>query len=110
MTNSEKRKKIETLIYGFSNRFDITGSNTKKFKDFFSKMNDDQFTRWANKFFKNDEENFYFEVLPYKNEPKLQDLINCADYLKVPLDEYIYYRNDGHKDNPIRSAYKVPVG
>jgi hypothetical protein len=93
-----------------SKRFDKTGANTKKFKEFFGKMSDSDFTKWANKFFKDDDENFYFEILPYKNEPLLEDLKECGDYLNCPLDEYVYMKHDGNKDHPIRSAHKVPVG
>jgi hypothetical protein len=110
MTVKEKRKKIETLIYGTASRFDKSGRNTKKFKEFFGKMSDEQFTKWANKFFKDDEENFYFEVLPYKNEPILKDIQEAANYLGIELEEYIYYRSGDDKDNPVRSAYKVPTG
>jgi len=110
LTIQEKRKKIETMIINTMNLMDKTGSNGNKYKVFFKSMNDDQFSKWAKNFLKDDEENFYMEILPYKNEPKLKDLIEAGEYLDVPLDEYIYYRDNGNMDNPIRSKYKVPVG
>jgi len=110
MTISEKRKKIETMILTTMNKMDKTGSNGNKYKAFFKSMSDEQFTKWAKKFLNDEDENFYMEILPYKNEPKLQDLIEAGEYLDVPLDEYIYYRDNGNKDNPVRSKYKVPVG
>jgi hypothetical protein len=61
-------------------------------------------------FLKNDEENFYLEILPNKNEPTLEQIKKALDILKVPADEYVYMRHDGKKDNPVRTAYKVPVG
>lgn len=110
MTIKEKRKKIEDMVYGATSRMDKTGLNTDKYKKFFANMNDEQFSKWADKFLEDPERNFYMEFLPFKNEPKLQDLADAGKFLNCPLDEYIYYRQDGNKDNPIRSPYKVPVG
>jgi hypothetical protein len=110
MTVQEKRKKIETMVLGTMSRIDKTGSNTDRYRKFFNDMSDEAFSKWANMFLKNDDMNFYMEFLPYKNEPVLKDLQDAGDYLKLPLDEYIYYRSEGNKDNPVRSAYKCPVG
>lgn len=110
MTISEKRKKIETMIITTMNKMDKSGLNGDKYKAFFKSMSDEQFAKWSKSFLSDPEENFYMEILPYKNEPKLKDLIEAGDYLNVPLDEYIYYRDNGNIDNPIRSKYKVPVG
>jgi len=110
MTVKEKRAKIEEMVLGTMSRMDKTGINTDKYKKFFKSMNDEEFSKWVNKFLKNDNMNYYMEFLPHKNEPKLQDLYDAGKYINVPLDEYIYYRQDGNKDNPIRSPYKVPVG
>lgn len=107
---TEKRKKIETKIYTTMSKMDKTGLNTEKYKRMFKEMSDEQFEKWIKAFLKDDEQNFYLEILPHKNEPKLTDLIEAANYLKIPLDEYIYYRHNGNKEDPIRSAHKVPVG
>jgi len=110
MNLKEKRKKIEEMILTTMNKMDKTCTNGNKYKAFFKSMSDDQFSKWAKSFLNDPEENFYMEILPYKNEPKLKDLIEAGKYLNVPLDEYIYYRDNGNKDNPLRSKYKVPVG
>jgi hypothetical protein len=73
-------------------------------------MSDEAFDKFMKKFLKDDEENFYMEILPYKNEPVLEDIVEAAKYLEVPLDEYVYYRHDGNALDPLRSKYKVPVG
>jgi hypothetical protein len=109
-TVKEKRKRIEEVVLTTMSLMDKTKLNTEKYEKFFKSMNDDQFSKWINKFLKDPELNFYMEFLPYKNEPVLQDLIDAGKYLKCPLDEYIYLKHDGNKDNPVRSAYKVPVG
>ena len=108
--SNSKRKQIEALIYDFFSTIDITGANTKKYKEMFSKMSDEQFNKYMKKFLYDDSMNFYLEVLPNKNEPTLKLIKKCADKLGIPLDEYVYYRHDGDKDKPIRTSYKVPVG
>lgn len=107
---NQKRKMIEDKIYLFFNTIDITGKNTAKYKEFFSKMSDEQFNKYMKKFLNDDNLNFYLEVLPNKNEPTLKLIKKCADLIKVPLDEYVYYRHDGDKDKPLRTAYRVPTG
>ena len=73
-------------------------------------MNDEQFKKWLINFLNDEKQDFYLEVLPNINEPNLKDIKRVADYLNIELDEYIYYRHDGDKDEPVRSPYKVPVG
>lgn len=107
---SKKRQEIETLIYNFFNIIDVTGMNTKKYKEMFDGMTDEQFNKYMKKFLYDDNQNFYLEILPNKNEPNLKQIKKCADLLKIPLDEYVYYRHDGDKDNPVRTSYRVPVG
>lgn len=105
-----KRKKVEELILKTFSLIDPTGANTKKQKEFFSKMNDKQFDTWFKGFLKDPKANFYMELLPYKNEPTLKEIKDAADFLKVPLEEYVYFRNDGNKENPLRTRDRVPVG
>jgi len=109
-TEITKRKKIENLILKVISALDISGINVKKYKDFFASMNDQQFNKYMKAFLKNEDDNFYLEILPNKNEPSLKQIKYALDILKVPSDEYVYLRHDGHKDTPIRTAYKVPTG
>jgi hypothetical protein len=44
--SSNKRKKMEKLIYDFFDAFDKSGTNTKKYKDLFSPMSDAQFDNY----------------------------------------------------------------
>ena len=73
-------------------------------------MSDKQFEQWIKKLASDPDENFYFQVLAYENEPHLSDIKRAADILKLPLEEYVYMRHDGNKDNPIRTRKRVPVG
>jgi hypothetical protein len=111
MTKAEKRKKIEEMVLTTMSKIDPTMINTDKYRVFFKSMKTiEDFEKWINKFLKDDTLNLYMEFLPYKNEPVLDNLYKAGKYLNVPLDEYIYLKHDGNKNNPIRTPYKVPVG
>lgn len=105
-----KRKEIEKTIYDVFNIMDKSGENTKKYKERFSKMNNQQFDAWIKKFLKDDTANFYLEVVPFEHEPSLKDIEKAAKYLNVPLDEYVYIPFQAVDGEPIRTAEKVPVG
>lgn len=107
--NAIKRKKIEELIYAVFDRLDTTGANTKKYKNLFKSMDDKKFDGWLRMFLSNIKKNFYLEVLPNKNAPKIKNAVDALNYLNVPTEEYLYYRHDGNKDDPIRTRYKVPI-
>jgi hypothetical protein len=109
-TSKSPRQQTEELIYRVLTTLDPTGVNVKKYKEFFGKMSNEQFDKYMKKFIKDEDENFYLEILPNVNEPSMEQIKKALDILKVPTDEYVYLRHDGHKDDPIRTAYKVPVG
>lgn len=108
MTIKEKRKQITDLIVKAFNLLDRTGENAKKYIEEVGKLNDEQWDKYMKSFLKDNEDNFYLEILPNKNEPTLEDLQKAGKALNIPLDEYIYYRDN--EGNPVRSAAKVPVG
>lgn len=107
--NASKRKQIEEKVYKVFSLLDKTGSNTQKYKKLFNSMSDSQFDKYIKNLLSDKNKNFYLEVLPNKNCPRIKDCKDALDYLKVPTEEYIYYRHDGHEKDPIRSRYKVPV-
>jgi len=98
------------MVLGTMSKIDKTRLNTDHWSKFFNSMNDKQFETWIKKFLKDDEENFYMELLPYKNEPLLTDLVDAGKFLGVELDEYVYLPFDGNNDDPIRTPTKCPVG
>jgi hypothetical protein len=105
-----KRKKTQELVLGTMDILDKTGKNTKFYKELFDSMTDEKFESWIKDFLSDPEKNFYMEILPYVNEPVLQQIKKAADYIGIPLEEYVYFRHDGNKDNPIRTREKVPTG
>lgn len=107
--NANKRKQIEDKVYKVFSLLDKTGANTQKYKNLFKEMSDEKFDKYIKDMLRDKNKNFYLEVLPNKNCPRIKDCKDALDYLKVPTEEYIYYRHDGHESDPIRSRYKVPV-
>ena len=106
---NEKRKKIEALVYKVFDQLDKTKANTKKYKDFFNKMTDKEFDTWAKKFLEGDD-NLQLEILPWKNEPSMDDIQGCAKSIGLPLEEYVYFRHEGDKSTVTRSRSKCCVG
>lgn len=107
--NANKRKQIEEKVYKVFDILDKTGANTQKYKNLFKSMSDEKFDKYIKDLILDDKKNFYLEVLPNKNCPRIKDCKEALDYLKVPTEEYLYYRHDGHEENPIRTRYKVPI-
>jgi len=106
-----KRKKVEELIYGVFDRLDKSGKNTAYYKELFKGMSDQSFHAMMKKFLKDKDENFYLEIVPFENEPTLPDIKSAANFINVPLEEYVYLPFESpDKDDPIRTAVKVPVG
>lgn len=111
---NEKRKKIEALVYKVFDQLDKTKANTKKYRDFFNKMTDKEFDTWAKKFLESND-NLQLEILPWKNEPSMDDIQACAKSIGLPLEEYVYFRHEGDKDENgerkvVRSRDKCCVG
>lgn len=105
-----KRNKIEKLIYTTFNLLDSTGKNSEKYKEYYKSLSDKEFFKEIQLMLDDNKKNFYLEILPNVNEPTLKAVKETADFLDLELDNYIYYRNDGDSNEPVRSSYKVPVG
>jgi len=108
-SSNSKRKKIESHILTTMSKLDKTGTNTEFYKNAFKEMTDQQFDKWVRKLIDDPEENLYMEILPYKNEPTLKDIKDGLDYLKVPTNEYVYFRHD-ENGKELRTRYPVSVG
>lgn len=106
----DKRKKIESLIYKTMSMLDKSGLNVDNYKKLFSSMTNEKFSSYMKKFLNDNDDYFYLEILPNKNEPSLKEIKETLDFLKIPLTEYVYYKHDGNLDNHLRTKYKVPVG
>ena len=108
--NSGKRKRIEAIVLEVMGKLDRTGENSKRYTKMMGDMSDAQFEAWVKKFATDEDAHFYLAVLPYKNEPTLDDVEAAAKVTGTQLHQYVYFRHDGAKGNPVRTAVKVPVG
>ena len=79
------RKKIETLIYKVYDILDKTGKNTEYYKHLFAGMSDKEFVD----FFKQDFP-LKYQVVMFKNEPAMDQIIKGLDFIKVPVTEKNY--------------------
>ena len=105
-----KRKRIEALIIEVMDKLDKTGENAARYRKLMGAMSDAQFDSWMKKFATDEDAHFYLNVLPYHNEPTLDQVEAAAKVTGTQLHQYVYFRHDGAKDNPVRTAVKVPVG
>lgn len=105
------RKKMMDHLLKVMNLMDPTGQNAKIYKEKFEPMTDQQFDTYFKKFFKDEKQNFYLEIVEYERDLTVENIKKCAEYMNVPLLERIalpYLTND--PDNVIVSPYPVPVG
>ena len=110
----EKRKKIKELVLGTISRLEVGDENTKRYEAFFKSMTDEEFDTWANSFEKDTfDKCIQIFVKPFE-EPSLKNIETAAEYLGMPIDEYVYYNDqylpDGTKAEPVRTKVRMPVG
>lgn len=106
----KKRSEVTKLILDSLKLVDRSGLNVEKYKNFYESMNDKEFEKFMNDFFKDDDKNFYLEILPNKSEPTIAEIESLLKKLNIPKEEYVYYRDDGFKDDPLRTREKCTVG
>jgi len=106
---SSKVKQAKELIYNVMKTIDKTGLNYEKYKKLFDSMNEKELETFLKKLVNNDNEFLYLECMPYKNEPKLEDVEDAAKVLGLPLMEYVYHK-DTLNGKPIRTSQKAMVG
>lgn len=106
----EKRIKIEKLVYDF---LTIVDSNSKfknrtYYENLFNGMDSDEFDKWAANIGNTFEDTINIYQLPWETVT-LKQIRDAAEFLNVPLEEYVYYRHivEGKE---VRTKYKVPVG
>ena len=104
----EKREKITALVMGVVTRLDTGKSlNTKRFETLLKNMSDEEFDTWASQMGHDLDDTIQLFFLPFE-EPSMEQIKDAADFLKIPLEEYVWY---WHNDpNGTRTRMKVPVG
>ena len=104
------RKKVEDKIYSTLDKLDVSGLNSDKYRKLFKTMSDKQFLDYFKRMANDESNNFYLEIDLYgKNNPKMKNIKAAADYLDVPLEEYVYIRHKSPNEEVIRTKFKVPI-
>lgn len=105
------RKQIEQLIYDTFDALDPSGSNTNKYRNIFSTMNDKDFEKYMKDFLADDEENFILDIIEFEHSLKYEYCEAAAKVLNIPLVEYVYMPHlTMDKKNVIISKQRVLVG
>ena len=109
-----KRAKIEKLLYNVLALMDPSKVNMQKYQALFSKMNDDQFSKWMNSFLADEKSNIRLDIEEFgadNRKLKFENVEKAAEYIGIPLFEYVYMPHISSDPNhPIRTKEKVLVG
>lgn len=110
---TDKRQKIEKLIFDVMKALDPTGINANKYQSMFAKMSDQQFSQWITKFLKDDKSNFRLDIEEFDSKRVLQfpNVEKAAKVLNLKLFEYVYMPHLSTDSNrPVRTKHPVLVG
>ena len=109
-----KRQQIESMVIKTMQLMDPTGINAKKYQQMFQSMNDAQFKQWIEAFLQDDKSNFRLDIEEFGNGTrslKFENIEKAANFLKVPLFEYVYLPHISTNPNrPVRTKQPVLVG
>lgn len=111
MAIKDRRKVFMDYLDAIMNKLDPSGTNSKLYHEKFDKMSDNQFDSYIKRFFEDDKQNFYLEIVEYERDLTMENINACAEMMEVPLYERIalpYLSHD--KENTIVSPYPVAVG
>jgi hypothetical protein len=107
---SAKRKAIEKMILDTFAILDPSGLNTDRFKEQIGSLNNEAFTRWIQSM-KAEKEFVSFEAIVYENEPTLDQIEKAAAFLKLPLDEHVFFKDHKTSDGAdVRGRSSCSVG
>lgn len=109
--DSTKRKKMESTIYAVFDKLDPTGTNTNKYRAYFSSMSDAQFDTFFKQFFKNDKEYLTLDIVEYERGLTMDSIEAAAKVLNIPLFEDLYMPHlTMDKDNVVCAKYPCATG
>ena len=111
---TDKRKKIEDLIFKTLSLMDPTLINAKKYQAMFAKMSDQQFAKWITDFLKDEKSNIRVDVEEFGGGArvlKYENIEKAADFIGIKLYEYVYLPHlSSNPNRPIRTKQPVLVG
>ena len=111
MAIKDRRKVFMDYLDCILNTLDPSGANSKLYHEKFDKMSDNQFDSYIKRFFEDDKQNFYLEIVEYERDLTMENINTCAEMMGVPLYERIALPYlTGDKENVLVSKSEVPVG
>lgn len=106
-----KRSKAEKIIYDVFSALDPSGTNTKKYRDIFTNMTNEEFSKLIKNMIEDDTLNFVLDVVDFDRDVDLIKAKKAADIIGVPIEEYVIMPFvNSNKDNPTVTKEKVFVG
>lgn len=108
----QKRKYVMDYVCQMYDTLDPSGTNTKRFRDKWDKMSDDEFSKEMEKFLNDDSiKGFYLEIVEFERDLSLENVFKCAEQMNVPLFENVATPHiNGDPNNAIVTPEPVPVG
>ena len=111
MAIKDRRKVFMDYLSEILNTLDPSGANSKLYHEKFDKMSDNQFDSYIKRFFEDDKQNFYLEIVEYERDLTMENINACAEMMGVPLYERIALPYlTGDKENVLVSRTEVPTG
>ena len=111
MAIKDRRKVFMDYLDAIMNKLDPSGANSKLYHEKFDKMSDNQFDSYIRRFFEDEKQNFYLEIVEYERDLTMENINACADMMGVPLYERIALPYlTGDKENVLVSRTAVPTG
>ena len=111
MAIKDRRKIFMDYLDAIMNKLDPSGANSKLYHEKFDKMSDNQFDSYIKRFFEDEKQNFYLEIVEYERDLTMENINACAEMMGVPLYERIALPYlTGDKENVLVSKSEVPVG
>lgn len=109
----EKRKYAMDYLTKMYDWLDPSGTNTKRLKEKWGKMSDAEFSKEFEKFLNSENpKGFYLEIVEFDRDLSLENVMNCAEDLNIPLFEYVAepHINGDPEENVVVTPEPVPVG
>lgn len=111
MISDKKRAKMEKLIYDFFSAFDKSGKNTKRYKELFQPMSNQQFENYFKAFFADEKAYLILDIVDYEYTIGYEDIEKAAKVINIPLFEDVYMPHlTMDKAHVICTKEPVPVG
>lgn len=106
-----RRKAFMNKLCKSMDLLDPTKQNSHDYQTRLGAMSDASFDKWAKAFLMDDKAQLYLEVVEYERDLTIEQVEKCAEFLKVPLFEYVALPHITEDlNNVVVTPEPVPVG